>query len=169
MSPDDRTAHGAERAGVGDFARAAAGWVRGVYRSTLQRMRQARTRHIRNWLDTTQVVSAARQDRRAMRRSLVLLLRVMSPEQRREFRERRYFHVIGARSGNRYRIRTEWIANIDVIGYDGRVGCRLCVRPAGGVPLYDAMAAQLLQLQDPRAEQRLLQQANVLSALFEAP
>src|SRR5690349_3670910 len=36
-----------------------------------------------------------RKERRALRRSLVLLVRLLSPEQRQEFRKTRYFHVVG--------------------------------------------------------------------------
>jgi hypothetical protein len=110
---------------------------------------------------------AMRKDRRAKRRALVLMMRVLSPEQRKEFREFGYFHVTGGRSGDRYRIREDRIANIDVLRGDGRVRHRLCVHPTGGVPVYDVMAAQLLHLQDPATEQRFLRQANVHPSLVE--
>ena len=105
-----------------------------------------------------------RQERAAKRRALGLMLRLLNPAQRAEFRHALHFHVIGASTGERYRIRVESIANIDVLGDDGRVKYRLCVQPASDVPIYDAMASQLLQLQDPVAEIRLLKQANVVPA-----
>jgi len=108
-----------------------------------------------------------RKDRRAKRRSLSLLMRLLTPEQRQEFRTFRHFHVIGGGSGNCYRIRVAAFANIDVLCANGRVKHRLCAHPTGGVPVYDVMAAQLLHLQDPVAEQRFLQRANVHPALAE--
>jgi len=102
-----------------------------------------------------------RKDRRANRRALILLMKLLSPEQRQEFRRFGYFHVMGGGSRDRYRIRADMVANIDVLRDDGAVKYRLCVLPTGGVPLYDVMAAQMLHLQDAATEQVLLQQANV--------
>lgn len=143
---------------------------------SMLRVRLRRALHIGKqvieWLEGTQHDSermaqeALRKERRARRRSLVLLLKLMNHDQRQEFRKCRYFHVTGAASGERYRIRTDLIANIDVLRDDGGVKYRLCVGPTG-VPVYDVMAAQLLHLQDASTEQRFLQQANILSALSE--
>ena len=108
-----------------------------------------------------------RKERRARRRSLVLLLRQMDPEQRREFRQHRYFHVTGGSTGDIYRIRVDMIANIDVLRSDGKVRHRLCVRPGGDIPIYDVMAAQLLHLQDPATEYRFLRTANIHTTLPE--
>jgi hypothetical protein len=108
-----------------------------------------------------------RSDRRAKRRALILLMTLLNPEQREEFRKFRQFHVIGGNSGNRYRIRVAAFANIDVLCANGRVKHRLCAHPAGDVPVYDVMAAQLLHLQDPATEQRFLQRANVHPPLSE--
>lgn len=110
---------------------------------------------------------AVRKSRRARRRSLALLLRLLNPTQRQEFRKTGHFHVIGASTGECYRIRTDMIANIDVMQDNGTVKYRLCVRPAGDVPVYDVMAAQLLHLQDAAVERRFLQHANVLTTLPE--
>lgn len=100
------------------------------------------------------------RERRARRRALVLLLRQLNPEQRREFRHHRYFHVCGGKSGQRYRIRPDLIANIDVFNSDDTIRHRLCIHLVEG-PLYDMMAAQCLHLQDPETEQDFLRQANV--------
>jgi len=108
-----------------------------------------------------------RRDRRAKRRALSLLMRLLTPEQREEFRNCRYFHVIGGSTGVRYRIRVAPFANIDTLRADGKVRHRLCAFPAGDVPVYDVMAAQMLHLQDPATEQRFLQRANVHAALTE--
>jgi hypothetical protein len=98
---------------------------------------------------------------RAKRRSLGLMLSLLSPEQREEFRTRRYFHVIGGSSGTRYRITVAPFANIDIIGPTGRPLYRLCAHPSGDVPVYDVMAAQMLHLQDPATESAFLRRANV--------
>lgn len=100
------------------------------------------------------------RERRATRRALVLLLRQLNPEQRREFRHHSYFHVRGGKSGQRYRIRTDLIANIDVFNGDDTIRHRLCIHLVEG-PLYDMMAAQCLHLQDPETEQGFLRQANI--------
>jgi len=100
------------------------------------------------------------RERRARRRALVLLLRQLNSEQRREFRQYGYFYVRGGRSGQRYRIRTDLIANIDVFNRDDTIRHRLCVHLAEG-PLYDMMAAQCLHLQDPETEQEFLRHANI--------
>lgn len=105
--------------------------------------------------------------RRAKRRSLTLLMKLLAPEQRQEFRKFGHFHVIGGSSGNRYRVRPATFANIDVVCGSGTVMYRLCAHPAGDVPVYDVMAAQMLHLQDPATERRFLQQANVHPALSE--
>jgi len=110
---------------------------------------------------------ATRNERRAKRKALTLLLKQLNPEQRREFQEYKYFHVTGGRSGDRYRIRADMIANIDVLNNEGMVKYRLCVRPTGDVPIYDVMAAQLLHLQDFGSEQQFLQQGNIHLALPE--
>lgn len=106
-----------------------------------------------------------RNVRRAQRRSLTLLMRLQTPEQREEFRMTRQFHVIGGKTGTRYRIRAATLVNIDVLDNDGTVMHRLCAHPTGDVPLYDVLAAQMLHLQDPSTELRFLQQAYVHSAL----
>lgn len=103
--------------------------------------------------------------RRAQRRSLTLLMRLQTPEQREEFRMTRQFHVTGGKTGTRYRIRAATLVNIDVLDNDGMVMHRLCAHPTGDVPLYDVLAAQMLHLQDATTELRFLQQAYVHSAL----
>jgi hypothetical protein len=108
-----------------------------------------------------------RNERRASRRALVLLLTQLNPKQRQDFRTNGYFHVIGGRTGDRYRIRVGTIANIDVLRDDGVVKHRLCARLVDDVPAYDVMAAQLLHLQDATTELKFLRQANFQSTLSE--
>ncbi|HEX2530419.1 MAG TPA: hypothetical protein VHK70_03010 [Burkholderiaceae bacterium] len=102
---------------------------------------------------------------RAKRRSLALMQSLLSPEQREEFNRYHYFHVTGGKTGMRYRIRIASFANIDVIGSAGSVLYRLCAHPAGDVPVYDMMAAQMLHLQDAATEHAFLKNTNVHPAL----
>jgi hypothetical protein len=102
----------------------------------------------------------AAQKRLAGKKSLSLLLNLLSDEQRFEFQSHGFFHVTGGRSGDRYRIRRDSVVNIDVLGKDGTVRIYLCARPTGNLPIYDVMAAQLLYLQDRESETRFLDQAN---------
>jgi hypothetical protein len=108
-----------------------------------------------------------RKDCRARRKSLALLLRLMSPQQRQQFRQSGSFYVVGGSSGTLYRIRSGKIANIDVLRDESKVKWRLCAHPRG-VPLYDVMAAQLLHLQDPLMEKRFLLYANDIAAVPES-
>lgn len=107
-----------------------------------------------------------RMDCRARRKSLALLLRLMSPEQRQQFRQSGSFYVVGGSTGVLYRIRSGKIANIDVLRDESRVKWRLCAHPKG-VPMYDVMAAQLLHLQDPLTEKRFLRHANDIAPIPE--
>jgi hypothetical protein len=107
---------------------------------------------------------AIRDERRAKRRALTLLLGLLNETQRETFRRLGYVLVTGGSTGDLYRIRVEINANIDVLRPDGTVRCRLCVLPAGGVPVYDVMAAQLLHLQDPSTEKAFLRKANIYPA-----
>jgi hypothetical protein len=106
-----------------------------------------------------ELARAQREARRANRRALVLLMMLMSPEQRAEFRQHGHFHVIGAKTGQRYRIRRGTIGNVDVL--DGeRVKHRLCAHPTG-VPEFDVLAAQLLHLQEAANEEQFVRTANI--------
>ena len=127
------------------------------------RVRAAEASSIPLWLEAT------REEPRANRRALGLLLKLLNPEQREEFRRSGHFHVIGGKSHAHYRIRPDRVANIDVLGDDGTVLYRLCVAPAGAVPVYDVMAAQMLHLQDAGAEERFLQMANVFYRMGSRP
>lgn len=153
--------HGRARRAAGRSTGAGRRWLALVWeriRRGLEDPQQRRERARRDamWLE-----------RRAIRRSLTLLMKQMNPHQRRDFRELRYFYVIGGSSGDRYRIRVGTIANIDVMGEQGIVRHRLCARPADDVPVYDVMAAQLLHLQDAATEPRFLLHANVQPTLPE--
>jgi len=108
-----------------------------------------------------------RQYLRAKRRSLTLLLNLLSPAQREEFRRYRHFHVIGGETGTLYRIRVASFTNIDVIASTGDTMHHLCVHPGGDVPVYDVMAGQMLHLQDAATERAFLRSANVHPAVSQ--
>lgn len=116
----------------------------------------AQSRNAQAWQNALQL------ERRAKRKSLCLLLKQLSAEQRREFRASKQFHVTGGSTGVRYRIRVDPFSNIDVLYPNGHIRHQLCAYPTGDVPVYDKMAAQLLHLQDPATETRFLQKANIL-------
>lgn len=103
---------------------------------------------------------------RAERNALSLLLNLLNPEQRREFRDYGHFHARGGDTGERYRIRVDAYVNIDVLAEDGSVKYHLCARPGGDIPIFDVMAGQLLYLQDASAEKRFLQLANKHTSLL---
>lgn len=156
-----RAGNGSGRNNASLAARADGNRLRGFYEWVKEQMLEAQR-------DSELVMQEEmRKDRRAKRRALSLMMRLLSPEQRVEFRKYRHFHVIGGSSGNRYRIRAAAFANIDVVGSDGKVRHRLCAHPAGDVPVYDVMAAQMLHLQDPTTEPRFLQRANIHPALSD--
>lgn len=146
------------------------GWLRSLgrrvgsgFRGTRPPSRAGQSSGVPLWLEVT------REEPRANRRALGLLLKLLNAEQREEFRKSGHFYVIGGKSHARYRIRPDRVANIDVMGEDGTVMYRLCVAPAGGVPVYDVMAAQMLHLQDAGAEERFVQMANVFYRMGSRP
>jgi hypothetical protein len=119
----------------------------------------------RRWLEAALLAQQstrreAAQKRLAEKRSLSLLLGLLSEEQRVEFESQGFFHVTGGSSGERYRIRRDSVVNIDVLAKDGSARIYLCARPMGNLPMYDVMAAQLLYLQGRESETRFLDRAN---------
>lgn len=121
------------------------------------------------WRSRLEWREEAKDVRRANRRALTLLLKQLSPEQRQTFRTLGYFFVTGAHSSDRYCIRAEMNANIDVLDHGTETHYRLCVLPNGGVPIYDVMAAQLLYLQDPQTEKLLIREAKIYPARTRIP
>jgi len=103
-----------------------------------------------------------REERRAKRRALTLLLRQLDRRQRDMFRAHGYFYVTGGGSGVTYRIRCAKIGNIDVLTPDGNVAHHLCAHPAGDLPVYDFLVGQMLQLQDATTERSFLRKANII-------
>lgn len=60
---------------------------------------------------------------------------------------------------HRFRIRKGRVANVDVVGKDGRLVHKLCCHPVGEVPDYDVMLAQKLMLEV--CEDEFVKKANV--------
>jgi hypothetical protein len=74
--------------------------------------------------------------------------------------------VVHGRSGRRYRLRQGRVANIDVIGRDGRILHRLCAHPDRTMPALDIMLAQKLWLETDEAE--FVSRANVHGLIHPA-
>jgi hypothetical protein len=79
-------------------------------------------------------------------RAELLLVGMLTAEQRETYSQARFIIVIG-RSGRRYRVRRGRVGNIDVIGPNGHIESRLCAHPGIWTPDPDVMLAQLLHLQ----------------------
>ena len=75
-------------------------------------------------------------------RSVRLLLKWLSPDQREQFDDSRFFDVVGCDSGRRYRI-YDGIASPNVYEIDdvGRRIVGLCFMPAGHLPWGDVILA----------------------------
>lgn len=161
-SPDAGAAVGRSDGVQGHSAALAAlcAGTRNLYRRCLRVKGQWEQIRRANELAKREAERVRKEARRSERRALVLLVRQLNHEQRQEFRMYRHFHVTGGSSGNRYRIRPDATANIDVLLPGGKVKHRLCAGPVG-VPVYALMAGQLLYLQDPASEPRFLQRANI--------
>jgi hypothetical protein len=83
-----------------------------------------------------------------------LLESLLTEAQRESLAKRKFFEVV-AQSGRRYRIKEGTHGNVVELNDDGKEVMRWCGQP-GGVPDYDANAAQMLQLRFAEAEFRRL-------------
>ncbi len=92
----------------------------------------------------------------ADKKAEALLLRHLSEEQRKTWRESRYFELIA--KGGRYRLYKGWAGNVARIGADNRETDRYCIHPALMVPEADNLLAQKLMLE--MEEERFLKVAN---------
>lgn len=102
------------------------------------------------------------QHRAASIRSLMLLMRRLTPEQRRTMRKNKWFMVTGGKTGTRYRINTRGsiCANVDVLADNNeRVVHKLCAHAqAATVPTGDQLLTQKIMLE--WAEDEFLARAN---------
>lgn len=153
VNPSDSVPRVPALAMLGAFGRS----VQRYWRQIREQWRNVQYTHELARREAELVRKAARRNRR---RALVLLISLLNTAQRLEFRRYGYFHVTGGSSGERYRIRIDTVANIDVLHVNGAPKHRLCAGPVD-VPVYAMMAGQLLYLQDPASEHRFLRHAKV--------
>ncbi len=103
-------------------------------------------------------LEAARKAKEVAReKAEVLLKENLDREQREQFDKTRWFYLI-SQSGKRYRIRHDWIGNIDEIDEKDMVVAGYCIHPQIEVPIEDSMLIQKLMLEGD--EQRFLAIAN---------
>jgi hypothetical protein len=105
-----------------------------------------------------------RQQVRANREALAVLLRVLNQKQRQSLRENGCFMLVGGASGMRYRMRTAGPANIEQLDAQGAVTYRLRVAPAGELAFPGWLAMQAAHLQDAATEYPFLAAAQVFPA-----
>ena len=91
-------------------------------------------------------LSLAQRQELAKDRATALLLDSLSACQRHQYKDHRYFDVIGGESGKRYRIWHRTMQNIEELGAQGERRCIWCVHPAD-VPLCDVLLAQKIALE----------------------
>jgi NAD(P)-dependent dehydrogenase (short-subunit alcohol dehydrogenase family) len=83
----------------------------------------------------------------AQERAYALFKAQLSPQERRQFEQHRYFDVIGGQSGRRYRIRDGTQMNVEALDSSGRWMSSLCFTPRGRLPVGDVLLAQKIALQ----------------------
>jgi len=81
-------------------------------------------------------------------RSLRLLRAWLSPLQRAQFAQARYFEVVGGDTGKHYRIYPGAMSNVCEIDEKGRPKLGLCFVPLGELPIGDVMLAQKIALEN---------------------
>lgn len=81
----------------------------------------------------------------ASRKALLLLLSILNAEQRKEYTERKQFHV-RSKSGKRYQISRGYQHNIHEVDDTGLRLVNFCGHVGADVPIEDHMAAQALHL-----------------------
>jgi hypothetical protein len=79
--------------------------------------------------------------------ALQLLVRNLSPAQRRQFARYDYFDVIGGDTGTLYRIRVGRTLNVAQLNASGGCVRVLCFEPHGQLPVGDVMLAQKFALE----------------------
>jgi len=86
-------------------------------------------------------------DAKAEESSLQLLVSNLSPAQREQFAQHRYFEVVENKSGARYRIRYGQMLNVERLDANGVSVLALCFAPRGRLPVGDIMLAQKIALE----------------------
>lgn len=125
------------------------GWTAGYsYAPARQITARDREEAERSRRENEQIIARRETERKAAEKTAEeLLVRFLSDEQKKEYREGRQFHV-AAGSGRRYRVKYGSAGNVYELDDQGREAARLCAHPISsvGVPHPDAMLAQLLML-----------------------
>jgi hypothetical protein len=86
-------------------------------------------------------------DALAEQRAIELLKQSLSPRQREQYEQHRFFDVIGRSTGIRYRIHRGYQMNIEQLDGNGKHARSLCFMPRGYLPAADIMLAQKLALE----------------------
>jgi hypothetical protein len=103
----------------------------------------------RAWADATgRYRSWARRRKEPEERGRALLERWLSPTQLEQYRQHRYFEVIGCDSGRRYRVRHGRQMNVHELDDRGRTAAVWCLLPQGRLPTGDVMLAQKIALEN---------------------
>ncbi len=82
------------------------------------------------------------------RRSLILMRRWLSADQREQFDTRGYFDVVGSHTGRRYRIKFGTATNIQELDSFEQSVARWCFVPNECLPPGDVMLAQKIALEN---------------------
>src|SRR5258708_17075384 len=93
---------------------------------------------------------AARLD--AETKSEILFREWLSPAQLAQYEEKRYFEVVGSKSGNRYRIHVGTQQSVYELDKTGRPVRGWCFMPQGCLPAGDVMLAQKIALETSEEE-----------------
>ena len=120
-----------------------------MYRQTMHPFARAMTALLRLAVEDGRTAASAWRIARseAEERGETLLLAMLSPAQREQYKLNRCFDVIGGETGKRYRIRYGQQMNIEELDRKGRRVRLLCFVPKGPVPVGDIMLAQKLALE----------------------
>ncbi len=119
-----------------------------VARERRQAQREAHSEALRQ--ANERAATAALAQRQADARAEALLRQNLTLQQQLDFERTKSF-VVNGFNNVRYRIRKGRVANVDVVGKDGRVQDRLCFHPGLPCPDFDVMLAQKLLLESDEA------------------
>ena len=104
-------------------------------------------RDLRLWFANSSLEREVTGARPANARSMELMVRNLSPQQRDQYERFGHFDVIGCVSGRTYRINYGTQLNIEELGRHGQRVRLLCFSPGGLLPVADVMLAQKLALE----------------------
>ncbi len=96
---------------------------------------------------SSDVIDWERAAARAHSRGMRLLKETLSPAQRAQYEEHKYFDVAGGSTDRRYRIKNRPSLNVYLLDKNGAAECVLCFMPKGTLVLGDILLAQKLALE----------------------